>query len=82
MANKKMKHKLNAAGAWYATDPDDEGGEGCIACNICYTEAPEFFKEDEDGNAYVYKQPTTAAEIAICQEQLEACNVGSIGNDA
>jgi ferredoxin len=60
---------------------DDENGEGCIACNVCYTGAPEFFKEDEDGNAYVGKQPTTAAEIELCQEQLEACPVASIGKD-
>lgn len=76
-----MKHKLNIAGAWYTTDPDDDNGEGCIACNVCYTGAPDFFKEDEDGNAYVVKQPSTPAEVEICKEQLEACPVASIGND-
>ena len=81
MANKNMKHKLNVPGAWFCTDPDDDNGEGCIACNVCYTGAPAFFKEDEDGNAYVCKQPTTAAEIELCQEQLEACPVASIGKD-
>jgi ferredoxin len=82
MANKNLKHKLNIDGAWFATDPDDSDGEGCIACNVCYTGAPDFFKEDEDGNAYIYKQPQTAAEIAICDEQKDACPVASIGNDA
>lgn len=81
MANAEMKHKLNTKGAWYCTDPEDDNGEGCIACNVCYTSAPEFFGEDDDGNAYVSKQPTTADEIALCQEQLEACPVSAIGNN-
>ncbi|MBP9791464.1 MAG: ferredoxin [Bacteroidia bacterium] len=78
MANKNMKHKLNSPGAWYCTDAEDDSGEGCIACNVCYTEAPDFFKEDEDGNAYMIKQPQNAAEEQLCQEQLEACPVASI----
>lgn len=81
MANPKGKHSLNVEGSWYCTDPDDEAGEGCIACNVCYNGAPEFFAEDDDGNAYVKKQPKTEDEIALCQEQLEDCPVASIGND-
>lgn len=81
MPNKKMKHKLNVAGMFYTTDPDDDNGEGCIACNVCYTGAPDFFKEDEDGNAYVAKQPTSSEEIELCKEQMEACPVASIGDD-
>ena len=81
MANSAQKHKDNIAGAWYCTDPDDENGEGCIACNVCYTGAPDFFGEDEDGNAFVKKQPSTPEEIELCQEQLDACPVASIGSD-
>jgi ferredoxin len=81
MSNKKLKHKLNIPGLWYCTDPDDDSGEGCIACNVCYTGAPDFYKEDEDGNAYIWKQPTTPAEIELCQEQLDTCPVASIGKD-
>lgn len=81
MANPKMKHKQNIPGSWYCTDADDDGGEGCIACNVCYTGAPDFFAEDENGNAYVKKQPTTPAEVELCQEQLDACPVNSIGKD-
>lgn len=81
MANSSQKHEKNVAGSWYCTDPDDDNGEGCIACNVCYNGAPEFFAEDEDGNAYVKKQPQTEEEIALCQEQLEECPVNSIGND-
>ncbi|MCB9095873.1 MAG: ferredoxin [Halobacteriovoraceae bacterium] len=81
MANPEQKHPKNIPGKFYCTDPDDDGGEGCIACNVCYTGAPEFFGEDDDGNAFVHKQPETEEEVALCMEQLEACPVASIGND-
>ena len=50
MANPNAKHSKNVEGAWYCTDPDDDGGEGCIACNVCYTSAEDLFGEDDDGN--------------------------------
>ena len=81
MANATAKHAQNISGAWYCTDPDDDDGEGCIACNVCYSGAEEFFGEDEDGNAFIKKQPTTPEEVALCQEQMDACPVASIGND-
>lgn len=81
MANPKKKHQLNVSGTFYCTDPDDDTGEGCIACNVCYSGAPDFFAEDDDGNAYVKKQPTTSEEIELCQEQIDACPVNSIGRD-
>ena len=80
MSNSKMKHKLNVPGAWYCTDPESDNGEGCIACNVCYTGAPDFFKEDEMGNAYIFKQPMTTSDIELCTEQLSACPVNSIGS--
>jgi ferredoxin len=80
VANIEMKHPKNLAGRFYCTDPDDDNGEGCIACNVCYNGAPDFFAEDEDGTAYVIKQPTTPDEVELCTEQLEACPVCSIGD--
>jgi ferredoxin len=81
MANPNAKHKNNIAGSWFCTDPDDDGGEGCIACNVCYSNAPQFFAEDTDGNAFVKKQPATAEEIALCEEQKDSCPVSAIGNN-
>jgi ferredoxin len=81
MANKNAKHKKNIPGLWYCTDPDDENGEGCIACNVCYSAAPDFFAEDESGNAYIKRQPTTQEERDLCQEQIDACPVSAIAND-
>jgi ferredoxin len=81
MANPKVKHKENIEGSWYCTSTDDTEGEGCIACNACFGRAPQFFAEDEDGNAYVWRQPETEEDVAICQEQLDNCPVNSIGGD-
>ena len=81
MANKEQKHEKNIPGRFYCTDPDDDNGEGCIACNVCYVGAPDFFEEDEDGNAFVKKQPETEDDIELCLEQMEACPVSSIGDD-
>ena len=81
MANPKKKHPKNIAGPFYTTDPDDDGGEGCIACNFCYSGAPDFFAEDDNGNAYVKKQPLSPQDIELCQEQIDACPVNSIGKD-
>jgi ferredoxin len=81
MSQPANKHPQNVAGPWYCTNPDDASGEGCIACSVCYTGAPDFFQEDGNGHAFVHKQPTTDEEIALCQEQLEACPVTSIGTN-
>ena len=81
MANKDKKHTKNIEGAWYCTDPDDSSGQGCIACSVCYMGASDFFAEDEEGNAYVVKQPQTPSEIELCQEQMDMCPVESIGKD-
>lgn len=79
MAN--SKHQLNVPGSWYTTHPEDSSGEGCIACAICYSDAPEIFKDDEDGNAYVYRQPQTEEEMRLCEDMADSCSVGSIKKD-
>ena len=81
MANPEKKHSQNVPGPWYCTDPDDDGGEGCIACNVCYTGAPDIYGEDDDGNAFIKKQPEGAEEEALAEEQMDACPVGSIGKE-
>lgn len=44
--------------------------------------SPENFKmNDDDSNAFVYKQSETDEEKAACEEALEACPVNAIGND-
>jgi len=81
MANPEAKNKENVKGAFYCTDPEDDAGEGCIACNACYGRAPQFFAENDEGSAYVWRQPETEEDILECQEQLDNCPVNAIGRD-
>ena len=79
MSDKSTKHSENVEGLWFCTSGD--GDEACIACAACYSDAPDFFASDGDGNAYVIKQPTTDEEISECESAMENCPVVSIGND-
>lgn len=54
----------------------------CIACDACCIAAPDNFKMDEnDGHAYLSKQPASPAEEDQCREAMEGCPVEAIGND-
>ncbi len=81
MPNVEHKHHKNIPGKFYCTDKNDEKQTGCIGCDLCYTSAPEFFAQDDDGFAYVAKQPITPEEIEVCMEQMAKCPVNSIGYD-
>ena len=81
MANKEIKHPQNIRGPFYCTDPEDPNGEGCTACTICYVAAPGCFASDEEGYAYVSRQPETDEEINLCREQIEDCPPQAIGDD-
>ncbi len=75
MANKEKKYPENKPGRYFV---DKE----CIACDACVLAAPEHFSMDEnDGHAFVSKQPEGEAEEAQCKEALEGCPVEAIGND-
>lgn len=55
----------------------------CIDCDVCRDTSPaNFTRNDENGYSYVYKQPQTPEEIALCEEALNACPVEAIGDDA
>ena len=44
--------------------------------------APDnFTRADEHNYSYVFKQPTTDDERALCEEALVSCPVEAIGND-
>ena len=75
MAGKSAKWQLNVDGTYYVDDQ-------CIACDACCVEAPEFFlMNDDEGYAYVNKQPTTKEELEECENALQACPVAAIGDD-
>jgi ferredoxin len=54
----------------------------CIDCDLCRETAPDNFRRnDEAGFSYVFKQPETPEEEALCKEALDNCPVEAIGND-
>jgi ferredoxin len=74
MADIKQKWKENAAGKIFVD-------QTCIACDACVLAAPSKFKmPEEDGHAYVSKQPETPEEEAACKEAMEGCPVEAIGD--
>ena len=80
MPNKALIHPKNVPGPYYCTDTQDLD-QGCVACNICFTDGGDFFTDDENGNAYVKKQPTNPEEVAVCEEMREFCPIQAIGNN-
>ena len=57
--------------------------ENCIACDACVVEAPDFFEmNDEDGHAFVKKQPHTQKETEECENAVAACPVDAIERDS
>lgn len=75
MADKDDKYPENAKGKFYVD-------RSCIACDACVTTAPDHFSMDEnDGHAWLSKQPETEEEIENCQEAIEGCPVEAIGDD-
>jgi ferredoxin len=75
MADRTDKWDNNIKGRFYVD-------RQCIDCDLCRETAPTCFTRfDEGGHSYVYKQPETAEEQALCQEALEGCPVDAIGKD-
>ena len=75
MADKSQKQPENNPGLWYVD-------ANCIDCDVCRETAPNnFTQQSQKGYSYVFKQPTSPAEEAQCQEALESCPVEAIGKD-
>jgi Ferredoxin len=76
MADKSQSWKDNKPGKVFVD-------QSCIACDACVLTAPHNFSmHEEDGHAYVAKQPESPEEEALCKEAMEGCPVEAIGNDA
>ncbi len=75
MADKNNKFPQNVEGNFYVDDQ-------CIACDACVMEAVNHFEvNDDEGHAFVKKQPQTEEEIKECIEALDVCPVEAIGRD-
>ncbi len=75
MADKSQKWSDNKPGKFYVD-------QSCIACDACVTTAPDnFAMNDDDGYAYLCKQPETPEEKELTIEAMEGCPVEAIGQD-
>jgi ferredoxin len=75
MANLLDKLSQNIAGRFYVDS-------SCVDCDVCREHAPAHFRRDDEiGQSYVFCQPETPEEIALCREAVEGCPTESIGED-
>src|ERR1700720_4245766 len=75
MADAANKYPENVGGKYYVDDQ-------CIDCDLCRETAPANFKRNDDGgHSYVYKQPESPEEEALCKEAMEGCPMASTGSD-
>ncbi len=75
MADRESKVAGSVDGKFYVD-------ENCIDCGVCVEIAPEFFAiNDDEGHAYVMKQPQNDDDIVRCREAIEECPVEAIGED-
>jgi ferredoxin len=75
MPDKDDKWEENVPGKVYVD-------QSCIVCDACVLAAPDNFEiHEEDGHAFVKKQPDSAEEEEMVQEAIEGCPVEAIGDD-
>jgi ferredoxin len=75
MAAVANKYLENVLGRYYVDDQ-------CIDCDQCRETAPTCFaRDDVTGHSYVFNQPETPEEEALCQEAMQSCPVEAIGDD-
>ncbi len=75
MADKGDQWQDNVPGKYFVD-------KTCIACDACCIAAPGNFKmHEEDGHAFLSKQPASPQEDDACKEAMEGCPVEAIGAD-
>jgi ferredoxin len=75
MADPNDRVPENVPGTYYVDT-------NCIDCDVCRDTAQDnFTRADRGGYSFVFQQPATDEERALCEEALLACPVEAIGND-
>ena len=75
MAEIRDKLPENVRGKFYVDNQ-------CIDCDVCRDTSPKnFTRSDENGYSFVYRQPATPEEQALCEEARDVCPVEAIGDD-
>lgn len=67
--------KENVPGKYYII-------ERCIGCSLCHEISPGNFTMNlDEGYDYVFKQPETQEEEALCQKAIQSCPATAIRNN-
>jgi len=75
MADATNKYPENVLGRYYVDDQ-------CIDCDQCRENAPKSFtRDDVTGHSFVFYQPETPEEEALCQAAMQNCPVEAIGDN-
>jgi len=71
----KQRIKENAPGKYYIIDK-------CIGCALCYELSPRNFSMNlDEGYDFVFKQPETQKDEALCLKAMQSCPADAIRND-
>jgi ferredoxin len=71
----RQRIKENTPGKYYIT-------EQCIGCSLCYELSPENFGMNlDEGYDFVFKQPETQEDEALCLKAIQSCPVDAIRDD-
>lgn len=75
MAEITQRYPLNVPGKYYID-------AGCTDCDFCRQCAPaNIRRDDRTGISYVFKQPATPEEEALCEEGVHGCPTAAVGKD-
>jgi ferredoxin len=74
VADQRQKWAENLPGRYYVD-------ETCIASKYCVSAAPDNFRIDESGHAYIFAQPATPDQEEQCRDAMAGCPVNAIGDD-
>ncbi len=69
--NNKLNHKVMKHKKYFVS-------EECISCRACVEVAGNNFAMNDEGKAFVFKQPETDEEEVECHSALEVCPVNAI----
>ena len=71
-----MRHPQNAEGKFWIDQ------NKCVPCSVCFEEAPNNIRYDEDADkSYVFKQPENDEELFAAREAVIMCPIGAAKED-
>ena len=71
----KQRIKENVLGKYYIIDK-------CIGCSLCFELSPRNFRMNlDEGYDFIYKQPETQEDEALCLKAMQSCPADAIRDD-